>query len=337
MRLDSHAAGIIDSLPDSEIQAKARNLPAHRYDWYTFVPKQPWPSPKPADFDTTVQELNVELSPSVPIPWEQWDTNAAVEQRVLHFSKEEILRIYAAASLESRRDGDGNGDEAAEKISKHDALLAHLWSLIISSRHLPPGTTSYLDLTFGVRARVSPPLPDSFLGSPICHVAISSPSPPPPPPPSSFLYQSTASSTTKSNSDSEHLSILAQRIRSHLGKFSHEEISWLLHDRASEVAPQRLWGACLGREHVLLTTWVRSGVHEVVFCEGWSPLWVEAVMPPLDGLVEIMEGPPSGEVRGDAGGSGSGSWIEEGVDVTVFLEGEAMERLLADERLWGGL
>ena len=67
-----------------------------------------------------------------------------------------------------------------------------------------------------------------------------------------------------------------------LGKFGKEEISWILHDRASEIAPQRLWGACLGREHVLLTTWVRAGVYDVRFWDGdggkGRPLWVEAVV-----------------------------------------------------------
>lgn len=53
-------------------------------------------------------------------------------------------------------------------------------------------------------------------------------------------------------------------------------------------------------------------------------------MPPLDGLLEIMEGPPSSDKTPE-----TGSWIENGVDVTIFLEAEAMTRLLGDERLWG--
>lgn len=53
-------------------------------------------------------------------------------------------------------------------------------------------------------------------------------------------------------------------------------------------------------------------------------------MPPFDGLAEIMEAP--GELKGKEGGS----WIDDGVDVSLFLEAEAMKRLLEDEGLWGG-
>lgn len=50
-------------------------------------------------------------------------------------------------------------------------------------------------------------------------------------------------------------------------------------------------------------------------------------MPPLDGLVEIMEAP--GKERKKEGGS----WIDDGVDISVFLEAEVMERLLSDKTL----
>ena len=273
-KLDAHSAGSIDSIPDPEIQKTARELPCHRYDWYIPVPTQPWPSPKPADFKATLRALDVELSPSSPIPWEQWDTKARVEHRLLHFSKEEILRIYedatATATVKGRQEGEKVQEK--EKVSKHDALLAHLWSLIISARRLPANTTSYLDLTIGVRARVDPPLPDSFLGSPICHVAI--------PSTSSVSKEVEKKGYGNGRGGGEDVDVLARRIREYLGRFGTEEISWILHDRASEIAPQRLWGACLGREHVLLTTWVRAGVYDVRFWngEGGRPLWVEAVV-----------------------------------------------------------
>lgn len=87
----------------------------------------------------------------------------------------------------------------------------------------------------------------------------------------------------------------------------------------------------MGREHVLLTTWVHSGVHEVDFVgEGGGELrYVEAVMPACDGLVVVME------ARGKR--KDERSWIEGGVDVTVFLESEAIGRLLDDAGLWGGV
>jgi hypothetical protein len=162
-------------------------------------------------------------------------------------------------------------------------------------------------MTFGLRPRVSPPLPDSFLGSPITHAAIP--------------Y------TTSSSPPS--LSELAQTIRKTLAIFTPEAVASHLHDLAFEVAPQRLWRACLGREHILLTTWVHAGVYEVDFGAG-VPSYVEALMPSCDGLVEVME---AGDVRNVDGGRKD--WISEGVDVSVYLEEKAMERLLDDRKLWG--
>ncbi|KAG4436303.1 hypothetical protein IFR05_008197 [Cadophora sp. M221] len=259
-RLDAHAAGDINGPPDEEIQRKARELPQHRYDWYTPVSDQPWPNPKPKDFDDVVARAamdgEVGLSPSIPIPWGQWDTNLLISHRLLHFSREEILAIYKQANSgvveKEKSDGDGN------RISKHDALLAHLWSLIITSRNLPEGTTCYLDLTFGVRSRVDPPPPDGLLGSPVMHVAIP------------FTSTSNSLPTPSSNP-----------------KVDDEELN--------------------------------------------------GDMPLLDGLVEIMEAPRDQDQEKSGIDGGSVSWIDDGVDVSVFLEASAIERLLGNQRLWGGV
>lgn len=159
-RLDLFAAGDIDaSQPEVTIQDKARALPQHRYDWYKPTPDQPWPPHPPASLDP-----NAVLSPSDPIPWVQWDTKAPVSLRVLHFSAKEIDHIYSLATPSA----------STTRISKHDALLAHIWSRINAARQLKPGTMTFLDMTFGLRPRVTPPLPDGFLGSPISHAAIPS-------------------------------------------------------------------------------------------------------------------------------------------------------------------
>ena len=70
--------------------------------------------------------------------------------------------------------------------------------------------------------------------------------------------------------------------------------------------------------------------------------YVEAVMPGVDGLVEIMEAPRDDDDGGESGdmrsvigvGNGEGrSWIADGVDVSLYLEETAMVRLLAMEGL----
>ncbi len=84
----------------------------------------------------------------------------------------------------------------------------------------------------------------------------------------------------------------------------------------------------MGRKHILLTTWIHLGVHDVDFFGKGGPelRYVEPVMPSCDGLVEIME----------AQGEEKGHWTANGVDVNLFLESEAMGRLLEDRHLWGG-
>ncbi|KAH6687028.1 transferase family protein [Verticillium dahliae] len=83
---------------------------------------------------------------------------------------------------------------------------------------------------------------------------------------------------------------------------------------AWEVSPQRIWQAFLGERHVLVTSWLRIGVYEVELF-GARPAWVHSVMPRMDGCVQVMEG------------------REGGMDVSVYLEAQAMDRLLADREL----
>lgn len=298
--LDSAAAGDIDAEnPDPALQEQARKLPFHRYDWYTPVTGQPWPVRMPPGFDSTVK-----LSPTSPIPWADWDVKAPCLHRILHFSSEEIQCIYDQTTSQ----------DPASKVSKHDALLAYLWTRINVARHNSPETQTYLNMTFGIRPRTSPPLPDSFLGSPILLAAISSP-------PSSSLPPGQASLLLDT----------AKKIRSTLQEFTPSAIAAHLHDAAFEYSPQRIWQGFLGRKHLLLTTWLYLDVHNIDFVGNGGPKlrFVESVMPSCDGLLQIMEAP--GEV-GDA----NGHWSRNGVDVSLFLEEAVMERLLADELLWGG-
>jgi hypothetical protein len=58
-------------------------------------------------------------------------------------------------------------------------------------------------------------------------------------------------------------------------------------------------------------------------------VYVEALMPSYDGIVEVMEAP--GRERYKEGQR----WWSDGVDVSIYLEAKAMERLLMDEGLWG--
>jgi hypothetical protein len=293
-RLDAFAAGDIDAeTPDSALQEKSRNLPYHRYDNYLHVPNQSWPVHSPPDLDTVA---HLPLSPTGPIPWDEYDTKAPVSHRVLHFFPSEIQKIYTLAT----------SSREAAKISKLDALLAHVWTRINVARNLEPGTTAYIDMSFGLRPRMIP-LPNNFLGSPIMNAAI----------PTIISPTSTPSS----------LPDVASTIRNTLKEFTPEMIAAQLHDLAFQVSPQRIWRSVLGRKHVLLTTWLYLGLDEVDFAgeKGGKVRYVWPIMPALDGLVDVLG--TMGEI-GDAGGH----WSRNGVDVSVYLEEDAMRRLLGGMR-----
>jgi hypothetical protein len=99
--------------------------------------------------------------------------------------------------------------------------------------------------------------------------------------------------------------------------FTPEKVGAMLHDAAYEISPQRLWQAFLGTRHVLVTSWLRLKVYEVDFVgNGNRPRYVHAVLPKLDGEVQVME-----------------SGVDDnGVDVALYLEEEVMERFLAEQR-----
>lgn len=296
--LDSTAAGDIDAEdPNVTIQEQARQLPCHRFDWYIPVPNQPsWTDPKPDGFEAATIHP---LSPSTPLPWADWDLEAKCGCRVFHFTPEEIAHIFKAATVA------GNSN-----LSKHEALIAHVWSSINRARNLPPDTTVYLDHTFGLRQRLEPRLPENFLGSPLMLAAIPR--------------------TSSKLSDPTLLHETAAEIHDTLRVFGPKAIAAHLHDAAFEPVPQRLWQAFLGSKHVLLTTWIHIGVWSIDFGGTGKLRCVQPVMPLMDGIVEVMEaGKEESWKTGD-------HWTSGGVDVSIYLEEVALRRLEKDPALWGG-
>ncbi|KAI3331488.1 transferase [Xylariaceae sp. AK1471] len=151
--------------PNVERIERARSLPMHRFDWWATdaLGYPSWATtssnatkPPPKEFSQT------QLSPSTHPPWPTWDLGAAVAHMQIHFSKAEVARMKVAAMNTLP------GELQGQTISRQDALLAHLWTLVNRARQLDNlNEQVYLDITLGIRNRVSPPLPDSFVGSPI--------------------------------------------------------------------------------------------------------------------------------------------------------------------------
>lgn len=291
-QLDSRAAGDIDAhYGNPELVSKARSLPLHRHDWWDTTAGHPATlsqstiNSKPKDAALLQKAMT---SPAYPPPWESWNISNPVTTSIIHFTGDELERLKKSATGTTAR------------VSRLDALLAHVWAGINRARLplLKSDDEVFLDFTLGIRARVSPSLPDTFVGSPLVLAHIGP-------------IGNVAASDTNIGS-------MASEIRTCLDRFTPEAVAAILHEEAHEVAPQRLWRAFLGRKHTLVTSWARLGVYDIDFVgKGLRPRYVHAIMVDMDGLLCVMD---SGTLDG-------------GVDMSLCLESEIMERFLEDGKL----
>ncbi|CAL5869533.1 uncharacterized protein PFLUO_LOCUS3763 [Penicillium psychrofluorescens] len=214
--LDACATGDIDGpAADPMLVSAARQLPLHRFDWWHtndpgyshyLIPATENSKPSPEILS------QVELSPSTSGPWTSWDFSRPVRYTQLHYPGTELDRLKEQARADGRPD-----------ISRLDALLAHIWAMVSRARGHGDSTEDvFLNFTLGARVRVSPPLSESFIGSPlfITHIKASG-----------------ASACTSSVGQT------ASQIRDTMLQFTPDAMGAMLHDAAHEVSPQRLWQA----------------------------------------------------------------------------------------------
>lgn len=318
--LDCAASGDTDATePDPELVKNARQLLLRRYDWWASQegcprPMLPSTQPPPELGESFVIEPAGEA-----MPWHEWNLAKPVSHYLIHLTKTEVDQLWKAASVPP------TPAAAPVQVSKMEALLAYMWALINRARGLKEDEQPvHLDLTFGLRPRVSPPLPDTFLGSPIMLALVSASG-------KEVSASDTTTSTTASIDSNQSFSLFhtASRIHSVLSEFDASAIGAVLHDTAHTISPQRIWQAFLGHRNVLFTSWAHMDVYGVDFGMGARPRYVEPIMPSCDGLLQIMEAGSTKQI-----GEKRGHWCEEGVDVCVYLEQGAMERLLRLRESW---
>lgn len=335
-QLDTAAEGDLNSPagPEPNLVSISRSLPVTRFSWWKKSPHGdcPWSS--------YAAKIPEELQPwknddGDPLPWLEWDVSKKVEFRAIHFSPEEVERVFHDAIAK------GHKDQSA--VTHHTALVAYAWQLIARARDAlqwrhscsttatsptdssaPPHDTnkksegnsslplSHLHLTLGLRPRLSPPLPASFLGSPI--------------------FTSTTTTPVSNLLSASSLPSTALLIQNSTAQFRSEKLGALLHDLAYEPCLWRLWHCFLGSNRVLLSSWVRSGVWDVDFSgreneggqKGEQMVGVLPLMPSCDGLLVVVEssGTQKREKhdRKEKRKAEKGKWWEDGVDVACFLE-----------------
>ncbi|EZF99874.1 hypothetical protein H113_00589 [Trichophyton rubrum MR1459] len=207
------------------------------------------------------------------------------------------------------------------RISQHDAILAHVWSCINRARNLEEDSQPvHCDLVYGVRPAFK--LDKSFLGSPMLMINVE---------------MSSADVTAGSRPcNIPALQSIAQRIRQTIGEVSQPDLlAAHLHSVAYEESPQRIWQAFLGRRHILVTSWARAGLYEIDFGLRSSPIirYADSFIPDMDGTIVIKEAPPL-KKEDTSDGSLPSSWTANGVDISLRLRSEDMDRLLRDPMLF---
>ena len=305
-QLDQMASGDINAKhPDPLILKQIARLPLHRFDWWASTDGCPWEALVPDEY------RNKENPPAgKSMPWSEWDSESPVLHYIIHLDREQVELIWKDAVRGSSH------ETGALKISRHDAVLAHTWACVARARNLHEDSDPiHCDLTYGARGVFG--FNANFVGSPSMMINIE---------------MSGAELASPKITEEKRRSSVSQTIRRTINQINRPAaIGAHLHSVAYETCPQRIWQAFLGRRHILVTSWARAGVYEIDFGLSSSSMirYAEPVMADMDGIIVIKEGPPSVELDM----WNAQSWTDNGVDISIHIRKEDMERLIQDPLL----
>lgn len=313
--LDTAAAGDIAAPhPDPSLIGISRSLPMHRYDCWSSAEGCPTPMLPLTQVPHDLRGIDIEPRGD-PLPWSEWDLSSPIAHRLLHFTPSALQSIWTEATAYTGVLPD------RPSISRFDALIAFLWRLIVRARGMENDRTPlHLGILLGLRARLSPPLPDGFIGSPVTVARVS------------LTGEEIASPLHPSA-----LSTIAAAIWSTTTQFTPDTVPALLHDMAHVADPNRFWVAFYGRRHAVVNSWLHLGAYDVDFGSGAPPRYVDVIMPSVDGCIHVMEAGVSWRGSHEEGsGREERRWYDEPLCVSLHLAESVMDRLLNDPALVSG-
>ncbi|KAL3466187.1 hypothetical protein BJX64DRAFT_284763 [Aspergillus heterothallicus] len=240
-------------------------------------------------------------SPGDPMLKADWDHSVPKAHAKLYLSAKRIQRIWEAS-----RSG----------VSRHDAILAHVWSAINRARGWSFDEREVaLHVIFGLRRQLG--LSETFLGSPILSASVR-------------MSGSDASGRVGSKSGTPETGPVAAKIHSALALYDTDGVEARLHDPCFECARQRFWEGYLGARPVIFSSWAHLGMYGVNFGSEERARHIEVCMPEQNGMVSLIKGRPE---RNSSEGQ-KRHWCDDGVVVGVSLAADALERLKNDPEVW---
>ncbi|KAL1850511.1 hypothetical protein Plec18170_006796 [Paecilomyces lecythidis] len=231
-----------------------------------------------------------------PFPWSDLDTNAQCAFTTVHLRPRDIENICNAPRY-----------GLSERLSRNDLLLAHIWRCINRARGIDSNDLlAHVYIGVGIRSRLEPPLPEALVGSPV-------------------LMADVAMSGREINSS--NIAQIATKIRSTVSRFDAKSIGAELHRTAYQLSPYRIANAFVGRRQIIATSVTSLNTYQPDFGFSGTPRYVELDLPASNGIV-LFESPPY--VRSDLQAFAP---FSNGVDITIVLAEEEMDRLLKDPLL----
>ncbi|KAG6587169.1 Shikimate O-hydroxycinnamoyltransferase [Phytophthora cinnamomi] len=235
----------------------------------------------------TKPATNASEPPSAPVP-------PPTSQHRFHFTPALMKKIKDVASQEAEV-----GPSDPSYVSTIDAITALFTALISQARG--HGLDVKVTTAVNARCRLNPPLPPNYAGNVIF----------------SALSSYNAAELRREDNEGDivspsTLARLAQRVRGSIrGSDDHylrDAINFMT-SQSNLLAVQPATNFVFGPD-IMYTSWVRTGMYDAEF-EGTHPWFVSVPPLPFDGFVIITEAPKG----------------SPGVDVLVFLESTAMEKL----------
>ena len=294
--VDRCAAGELTDLhkpADQSLLKQSAVLPRANWDWWATSEDG---CPAPMKHLTRIPpHLTAEQCEPFgePATWLQtWEWDRPASTCLIDFSRQELDAMLHEARTAQHMEG-------AARLSVNDVVLAHIGSELCKARGMQDDDEPvHLTLALNMRPRLTPPLPITYVGSPITDCLLTH---------------------TGREWCTEPMPRLAASIRAAVSYFTPAAMAALLYEMGHELTPHRRLMFCVGR-HLCSGSWEREAVYELDLGTTVGPRLAQyGPGPDMEGVVHTMK--PRKE-----DGDGLSVLVAQRLDVLQRLIGSATLR-----------